>query len=83
MPLTDLDAVWFKIHSDREYRIRKQTPAELAEWPVPPHEGLTGWCIIRRADGAVELFAIATGEKWGDSDEELGPFFNDLTGKAA
>ncbi len=53
MPLTDLDAVWFRIHSDREFRLRKQSPAELQQWPVPPERDATGWCIIRKDDGAM------------------------------
>ncbi|WP_342167062.1 hypothetical protein [Methylobacterium sp. SD21] len=83
MPLNDLDAVWFRIHPDRQYRLRKQSPAELQQWPAPLHEGLTGWCIIRKDVGTMELFALTTGETWGDSDEELGPFFNDMRERAA
>ena len=83
MPLNDLDATWFRIHPDRQFRLRKQSEGELQKWPVPPREGLTGWCIIRKDDGAMELFALADGEIWGDSDEELGPFFDHMRGKAA
>ncbi len=83
MSLNDLDRTWFKIHSDREFRLRKQSPVELQQWPVPPEKGVTGWCIIRRGDGAMELFALAAGETWGDSDEELGSFFDHMRGKAA
>jgi len=83
MPLNDLDATWFRIHPDRQFRLRKQSPAELQQWPVPPERDATGWCIIRKHDGAMELFALAAGETWGDSDEELGPFFDHLAEKAA
>lgn len=83
MHANDLDSAWFHSNPDREYRLRRQTPAELVLWPVPPREGLTGWCIIRRTDGGVELFAMTTGETWGDCDDELAPFFNDLRGNEA
>jgi len=70
--------VWFRIHPDREYRLRQQTLAELQRWPVPPREGLTGWCIIRREDGAMELAAFTTGETLDDHDLELGLRFDSL-----
>lgn len=84
MTMTEIDRMWFQAHPGREYRLRRQTPAELLKWPVPPHEGLTGWCIIRKVDGAVELFAFATGETWDDHDLELELFFDQLrAGEAA
>lgn len=84
MPAIDIDDIWFRTNPDREYRLRRQTPAELEKWPVPPGYGFTGWCIIRRADRAVELFAIAENATWDDYDFELSQFFNELrAGEAA
>ena len=79
---TEIDRLWFKAHPDRHYRLRRQTPGELEKWPVPPRPGLTGWCIIRREDGAMELFALADGETWDDHDLELAPFFETLRSAA-
>lgn len=88
MPVQTIDHAWFGLHPGRQYRLRRQTTGELAKWPVPPREGLTGWCIIRKRDGAVELFALATGESFGDCDCCLAPLFRDAddtdaTGDAA
>lgn len=83
MRITEIDRLWFSTNPGREYRLRRQTPAELTRWPVPPHDGLTGWCIIRAEDGAVELFALAAGETWCDCDGCLEDFFAYLTEKAA
>lgn len=78
MPATEIDRLWFSAHPDREYRLRRQTPGELERWPVPPGYGFTGWCIIRKADAAMELFAIAEGAAWDDHDFELSLFFDHL-----
>lgn len=78
MPATDIDDLWFKAHPDREYRLRRQTPAELQRWPVPPREGWTGWCVIRREDGAMKLFALVGDDTWDDHDLELSQLFAGL-----
>lgn len=83
MPLTDLDKRWFQNRPARQYRLRRQTPAELLRWPVPPHDGLVGWCVIRRDDGAMELFALAAGDAWDDHDADLSLLFSDLRTDAA
>lgn len=79
---TEIDRLWFLAHSDRAYRLRRQTPGELERCPVPPRPGFTGWCIILREDGAMELFALADGETWDDYDEKLAPFFDNLRSAA-
>lgn len=82
MSAINMDDIWFRANPDREYRLRRQTPAELEKWPVPPGYGFTGWCIIRKSDRAMELFAIAAGETWDDYDFELGQFFAELRSAA-
>ena len=83
MSATFIDDAWFKVHPDRQYRLRRQTPAELAQWPVPPGPEFTGFCIIRKSDGAMALFALKAGEAWDDHDMELKPFFEELQEHAA
>lgn len=78
MHATEIDRMWFRAHPNREYRLRRQTPAEVQRWPVPPGPGFDAWCIIRRADGVVEMFAIKAGATWDDHDLELGLFFDNL-----
>lgn len=78
MNATQIDRMWFQAHPDREYRLRRQTPAELAQWPVQPGPGFEAWCIIRRRDGAMEVFATEALVVTEDYDLELGLFFDHL-----
>lgn len=78
MPLTDLDRLYFGAHPERNYRLRRQTPAELADRPDRPDQGFEPWCIIRRADGAVEPFALQAGTALDDNDPELLALFDSL-----
>ena len=78
MPLTDLDRLYFGMHERRHYRLRRPTPAELADWSVQPDRGSEPWCIVRRTDGAVEWFALRVGEALDDNDLELSAFFESL-----
>jgi hypothetical protein len=78
MHATEIDRMWFRANPHREYRLRRQTPAEVQRWPVPPGPDFTAWCIIRRGDDMAELFAIRSGETWDDHDLELGLFFDNL-----
>jgi hypothetical protein len=78
MHVTQIDTMWFQAHQDREYRLRRQTAAELAQWPVHPGPDFDPWCIIRRADGVMEVFALKVGDTWDDHDLELELFFDSL-----
>ncbi|EHP92441.1 MAG: hypothetical protein MIN69_16765 [Methylorubrum extorquens] len=77
---TEIDSQWFHNNPDREFRLRRQPPAEFQAWPVPLEPGMVAWCIIRKSDGAVEQFALPAGDEWDDHDEELAPFFEQLQG---
>ena len=83
MPATDFDSAWFHSNPDRAYRLRRQTPGEVAQWAVPPGSSVTAWCIIRRTDGALEAFGLPDDDTWDDHDEELAEFFETLRGSAA
>lgn len=83
MPATEIDSQWFHSNPDREFRLRRQTPAEFEAWPVPPKPGWVAWCIIRKEDGAVEVFALPAGDEWDNYDEELAPLFEDIRTTAA
>lgn len=83
MPITTIDRIWFDAHPGREYRLRRQTPAELMKWPVLPRDGFEGWCVIREADGAVELLAFAEGDTQCDCDGCLEALFAFLRQDAA
>lgn len=76
MHVTEIDRLWFRAHPDRAIRLRRQTPAEQAAWPVPLRAGFTAWCVIRRSDEALEAFGLPDGEAWDDYDEELEPLFD-------
>lgn len=78
MHATEIDRLWFQAHPDRQYRLRCQTPAEVARWPVHPGPDFDPWCIIRRADGVMEVFALKVGDTWDDHDLELELFFDSL-----
>lgn len=78
MIATEIDSQWFHNNPDREYRMRRQPPVEFQAWPVPPKPGMVAWCIIRRADGAVEQFALLEGDEMDDYDEELAALFDQL-----
>ncbi|EHP94974.1 hypothetical protein [Methylorubrum extorquens] len=78
MIATELDSQWFHNNPDREYRMRRQPPAEFQAWPVPPEPGMVAWCIIRRRDGAVEQFALPEGDEMDDYDGELAALFDQL-----
>ncbi|KQT56095.1 hypothetical protein ASG52_24565 [Methylobacterium sp. Leaf456] len=80
MIATEIDSQWFHSNPEREFRLRRQTPAEFGAWPVALEPGMTAWCIIRKSDGALEAFALPEGETWDDYDEELAPFFKRLRG---
>jgi len=81
--LTTDDRMWFQDHPDREYRLRRQTPGEVARWPVQLTPGLVAWCIIRSKTGAMEVFASDPAATWCDCDECLEGFFAHLTEEAA
>lgn len=83
MPVTEIDQLWFKAHPGREYRLRRQTPAEVARWPVQPAPGLIAWCIIKGDTGATEAFASDPKETWCDCDGCLESFFAHLSEEAA
>lgn len=83
MHATEIDRMWFKANPGREYRLRRQTPAEVAHWPVPPAPGLVAWCIVREEDGAVEVFASDPTATWCDCDGCLEGFFAHLSEEAA
>lgn len=78
MTMTEIDRMWFQAHPAREYRLRRQTTAELAQWPVHPGPDFDPWCIIRRADSDMEVFALKVGDTWDDHDLELELFFDSL-----
>ncbi|MBA9069927.1 hypothetical protein FHR71_003688 [Methylobacterium sp. RAS18] len=78
MIATEIDSQWFHNNPDREYRMRRQPPAEFQAWPVPPEPGMVAWCIIRRRDGAVEQFALPEGDEMDDYDGELAALFGQL-----
>ncbi|SFM91892.1 hypothetical protein [Methylobacterium pseudosasicola] len=78
MQATQIDRMWFQAHPDREYRLRRQTPAEVQQWAFQPGLGYAPWCIIRRADGVMEAFTLKVGETWDDHDLELEQFFDYL-----
>jgi hypothetical protein len=78
VPLNDLDRLYFGMNAGREYRLRRQTHAELADWLVQPGQGFEPWCVIRCADGTVEPFALRTGETVDDRDPELLALFDSL-----
>lgn len=80
---TELDSQWFHNNPDREFRLRRQSPAEFQAWPVPPEPGMAAWCIIRKADGAVEAFALPVGDEMDDYDEELMQLFDQLRDRTA
>lgn len=80
MHATEIDSLWFHSNPERQFRLRRQTPAEVEKWPVPLDAGHTAWCIIRRDDGVLEAFGLPEGDTWGDDDEELAPFFAQLRG---
>ncbi|MCJ2121039.1 hypothetical protein [Methylobacterium sp. J-077] len=75
---TQIDRMWFRAHPDREYRLRRQTLAEVQHWAFQPGPGYAPWCIIRRADGVMEAFALRVGETCDDHDLELEQFFDHL-----
>jgi hypothetical protein len=50
----------------------------LVQWPVHPGPDFDPWCIIRRADGVMEVFALKVGDTWDDHDLELELFFVSL-----
>lgn len=83
MPATDIDRQWFHSNPDREFRMRRQTPAEFKAWPIPPQLGMVAWCIIRKADGAAEEFALSDGDETDDDDEELVRLFDQLRDRMA
>lgn len=79
MAATQIDLMWFRAHPCREYRLRRQTPAEVISWLVQPGPDFEAWCIIRRRDAEMEVFAIKVGaEATDDHDFELGIFFDHL-----
>lgn len=78
MIATEIDSQWFHSNPDREYRMRRQPPAEFQAWPVPPKPGMVAWCIIRRSDGAAEQFALPEGDEMDDYDGELAALFDQL-----
>lgn len=78
MHATQIDTMWFQAHPDREYRLRRQTAAEVALWPVQPGDDFEAWCIIRRRDEAMEVYATKVGAKNEDYDFELESFFDHL-----
>jgi hypothetical protein len=78
MIATEIDSQWFHSNPDREYRMRRQPPAEFLAWPVPPEPGMVAWCIIRRRDGAVEQFALPESDEMDDYDGELAALFDQL-----
>ena len=78
MPATDLDRQWFKANPSRQYRHRRETPAEIVEWEVPPRTGFTAWRIIRRSDSTSVSYAFPEGKTLDDYDEELAPLFDGL-----
>ncbi|MCJ2078870.1 hypothetical protein MKK68_25080 [Methylobacterium sp. E-016] len=78
MPATDLDHHWFKVNPSREYRQRRETPAEIAGWEVPPRPGFAAWCIIRRSDSASVSYAFPSDATWDVADEELAALFERL-----
>lgn len=82
MMATEIDSLWFHGHPDRQFRLRRQTPAEIAQWPVQPRPDCAAWCIICRETGQLQAFALKAGETWGDDDIELAPFFAELGGLA-
>jgi hypothetical protein len=71
MHATQIDTMWFQANPSREYRLRRQAP-------VHPGPDFDPWCIIRRSDGAMEVFALKTGDTWDDHDLELEQFFDSL-----
>ena len=79
---TEIDRLWFGAHPDREYRLRRQTPAETASWPVPLKPGFTAWCIARREDGALVAFGLAEGTAWDDYNEDLALLIDDVRSPA-
>jgi hypothetical protein len=83
MHATEIDSLWFHSNPERQFRLRRQMPAEIEQWHVPPGEGQAAWCVIRREDGALEAFGLPEGETWEDEDEELAPFFAQLRGDKA
>ena len=78
MPSSQIDSLWFQAHPTREYRLRRQTTGEIAQWPVQPGPDFDAWCIIRRSDGATEVFALKAGASCDDYDLELEQFFEHL-----
>lgn len=78
MHATQIDRMWFQAHPDRQYRLRRQTLAEVALWPVQPGPDFAPWCIIRRADSVMEVFALRVGDTSDDHDLELEQFFDSL-----
>lgn len=78
MIATEIDSQWFHSNPEREFRLRRQPPAEFQAWPVPPEPGMVAWCIIRRRDGFVEQFALPEGDEMDDYDGELAALFDQL-----
>lgn len=78
MIATEIDSQWFHSNPDREFRLRRPTPAEFGAWPVSLEPGMTAWCIIRKADGGLEAFAFPEGDDLDDYDEELARLFDQL-----
>ncbi len=78
MPATEIDSQWFHSNPDREFLLRRQTAVEFGTWPVALEPGMTAWCIIRKADGAMEAFALPEGDSLDDHDEELARLFDQL-----
>ena len=83
MPATDLDRQWFKANPGWKYRHRRETPAEIARWEVPPRTGFAAWCIIRRSDGASVSYAFPSDATWDVADEELAALFERLNEDSA
>lgn len=75
---TAVDRLWFQAHPDREYRLRPQTDDELMGWWLPPSPDVDPWCIVRRDDGATEVFARNLSDAWADHDPVLEEAFDTL-----
>lgn len=54
MIATEIDSQWFHNNPDREFRLRRQPPAEFQAWPVPPEPGMVAWCLSRAEQQVVE-----------------------------
>lgn len=79
----ELDSPWFHSNPEREFRLCRQTPAEFGARPVSSEHGMVVWCIIRRADGAVEPFFLPAGDEIDDFDEELVRLFDQLRDRSS